>query len=443
MEYQKKIKRILASLDQNDQILKAVALRIDNEALQHAKQFDEEQILEKNKTFLGGLPIAVKDIIDLQNHPTISGSKTRLQNPPATIDASVIKNLKAAGAIPVVKTQTVEFAIGGWGTNHTLGTPSNPWNTEIPHAPGGSSSGTGVLVGAGIVPAGLGTDTGGSIRIPASFCGCVGLKTSIGSVSRAGVTPLSETLDTIGPITQSVEIAAQMFQVMQGPDIKDKTTYGYRHQNVLRDLKKGISGMRLGVLNVDEMPHLSTEVLDCFNDAVDVLRDLGASLVPFSLPKSLDYYETCNMIISAVEGYATYQAIVEDINSELASPNRARLKRGKDITAHEFKSTMRMRDLDHIEMEIAMDLLDAIVLPTTPITAPPISEVDENSFIMSQHTRVANFLSMTGLSVPMKLASTGMPTGLQILGRQFNDGLVLRIGHAYETARGKITNPYF
>ena len=131
MEYQKKIKRILASLDQNDQILKAVALRIDNEALQHAKQFDEEQIFEKNKTFLGGLPIAVKDIIDLQNHPTTSGSKTRLQNPPATIDASVIKNLKAAGAIPVVKTQTVEFAIGGWGTNHTLGTPSNPWNTEL------------------------------------------------------------------------------------------------------------------------------------------------------------------------------------------------------------------------------------------------------------------------------------------------------------------------
>ena len=317
MEYQQKIKRILASLDQNDQILKAVALRIDNEALRHAKQFDEEQIFEKNKTLLDGLPIAVKDIIDLQNYPTVSGSKTRLQNPPATIDASVIKNLKAAGAIPVVKTQTVEFAIGGWGTNHTLGTPSNPWNTEIPHAPGGSSSGTGVLVGAGIVPAGLGTDTGGSIRIPASFCGCVGLKTSIGSVSRAGVTPLSETLDTIGPITQSVEMAAQMFQVMQGPDIKDQTTYGYRHQNVLRDLKKGISGMRLGVLNVDEMPHLSTEVLDCFNDAIDVLRDLGASLVPFSLPKSLDYYETCNMIISAVEGYATYQAIVEDTTQNL------------------------------------------------------------------------------------------------------------------------------
>lgn len=443
MKYQQNIKRILDSLDQHDQILKAVALRVDNDALQHAMQFDDQHNFEKNKTFLDGLPIAVKDIIDIKNHPTVSGSKTRLQNPPAATDASVIKNLKAAGAIPVVKTQTVEFAIGGWGTNYTLGTPNNPWNPNIPHAPGGSSSGTGVLVGAGIVPAGLGTDTGGSVRIPASFCGCVGLKTSMGSVSRAGVTPLSETLDTVGPMAQSVEIAAQMFQVMQGPDIKDKTTYGYQHQNVLRDLKRGISGMRLGVLNIEEMPHLSTEVLDCFNDALNVLRDLGASLIPFSLPKSLDYYQTCNSIISAVEGYATYREIVENINSELAGPNRARLKRGKDVTAHEFKSIMRARDLDHKEIEIAMDLIDAIVLPTTPITAPPISQVDESSFVMSHHSRVANFLSMTALSVPMKLASCGLPTGLQVLGRQFNDGLILRIGYAYETARGKITNPYF
>jgi aspartyl-tRNA(Asn)/glutamyl-tRNA(Gln) amidotransferase subunit A len=241
-------------LKTNDARLHAVAEMLEGPAMLEAGHRDALSSQGLSLGPLHGLPFVVKDIIDVAGAPTRSGSLTRKDSSPCERDAPVVAALRGAGAIPIAKSNTVEFAIGGWGTNQTVGTPHNPWDMNVPRVPGGSSSGTGALVGAGLVPAGLGTDTGGSVRLPAAFCGCVGLKTSIGLVSRTGVTPLSDTLDTVGPLTSTVKLAAQMLTVMQGPDLDDPTTIGSPMKCPLRDLDRGISGLRLGVITTDAMP---------------------------------------------------------------------------------------------------------------------------------------------------------------------------------------------
>ena len=390
---------------------------------------------------LHGMPIVVKDIIDVAGVPTRSGSLTRAENPPCERDAPVVAALRGAGAIPVAKSNTVEFAIGGWGTNQTVGTPRNPWDLKTHRIPGGSSSGTGVLVGAGLVPGGLGTDTGGSVRLPAAFCGCVGLKTSIGLVSRAGVTPLSDTLDTVGPLTSSVRLAAEMLDVMQGPDPADPTTLDAPHTSPLRHLEKGISGLRFGRIAADAMPHLSLEMSEAFEAALAQLHVLGATIVDCSLPMPFDEYQRVGGLISATEAYATYAEMVDDAAAPMAMPNRRRMARGKDVTAWERIRIERDRARAIADVDAVMDTLDAIVLPTTPFTAIPVDDVDEDDMSYGNHSRFVNYLELAGLSVPMSLTPGGLPTSLQIVVRRYDDPLALRIGAAFEQARGAFPKP--
>ncbi len=421
--------------------LKAVVSTFDESALAAARQCDAMSSTGVTGGHLQGLPFVVKDIIDVGGEPTQSGSLTRSENPPASQDAPVVEALRGAGAIPIAKTHTVEFAIGGWGTNETVGTPVNPWDLETHRVPGGSSSGTGVLVGAGIVPAGLGTDTGGSVRIPAAFCGCVGHKTSIGLVSRAGVTPLSDTLDTVGPLADSVERAARMLAVMQGPDEADPTTLGVNFKCPLRDLHRGIEGLRLARIKTDHMPHLTSAVAQAFDHALNQLHEAGATITDVELPLPLDEYQHLGGIISASEAYATYSDIVDDMTSKMAAPIRTRMLRGADVTAAELVRIQRDRARAINDFEAVIDRVDAIVLPTAAFTAIPISEVDETDMTMSSHTRFANYLELAALAVPMSVTETGLPTSLQIVVRRFDDPLALRIGAAFEQIRGPFPKP--
>ena len=387
------------------------------------------------------MPFVVKDIIDVSGVATRSGSLTRQDNPPAPRDAPVVATLRGAGAIPVAKANTVEFAIGGWGTNQTIGTPRNPWDMATHRNPGGSSSGTGVLVGAGLVAAGLGTDTGGSVRLPAAFCGCVGLKTSIGLVSRSGVTPLSETLDTVGPLTASVELAAHMLAVMQGADPGDPTTLGVTAKCPLRDLDKGIAGLRIARIKIDAMTYLSPDMAAAFEAALDQLREAGATITDCTLPMSFDDYQRIGGMISATEAYATYADIVDDPAAPMAEPNRQRMARGKTVTAAERIRIERDRARQIADFETVIDTCDAIVLPTTPFTAIPVADVDESDMTYGSHTRFVNFLELAGLSVPMSLTPAGLPTSLQIVVRRYDDPLALRIGRAFEQVRGSFPSP--
>src|SRR5437762_12697642 len=228
---------------------------------------------------LHGVPIALKDLIDLEGRVTTGGSMAwRERRSPVT--ASLARRLIAAGMIVLGKTHTVEFAMGGWGTNQHLGTPWNPWDPEVPRTPGGSSSGSGVAVASGMAPWAIGTDTGGSVRLPASWCGLSGLKTTIGRVSTYGILPLAPSLDTPGPMARSVEDAALLYTVMQGSDPLDpRTLSAPPPQHVTAGLRRGVKGLRRARIPQGERDGCTPEVLAAYDEALETLARLGAEIV--------------------------------------------------------------------------------------------------------------------------------------------------------------------
>ncbi|HEX4893648.1 MAG TPA: amidase [Hyphomicrobiaceae bacterium] len=390
---------------------------------------------------LEGMAIAVKDIIDVAGLVTGCGSLTTKGKAPAERDAPVVEKLRAAGAIVPGKTHTVEYAFGGYGTNITVGTPWNAWDRKVHRIPGGSSSGTGVAVGAGLVPGGLGTDTGGSVRIPAALNGCVGLKTSLGRVSRAGVAPLSQTLDSIGPLAKDVTTAALMFAAMQGPDPADPSTDGVKPVDPFADLERGVSGLRIGRLVDADIPLATAEVRADFDAALRRLADLGATIVPVEMPVSLDRLgHLCGQFM-APEAYAYWGHFVDDPNSGLAAPIRARMLVGKTTPAPDY-ITARNNQRGNIDKFLSViDRLDAVALPTIAFPAIPVAEVDETKAPMAAHTRWANYLDLCGIAVPTALSAGRLPMSLQIVCRKLDDALALRIGRAFEKARGAFPAP--
>ena len=231
-----------------------------------------------------GVPIALKDLVEMEGRIATGGSKvwaTRRANRTATL----ARRLIGAGMIIIGKTHTVEFALGGWGTNEHMGTPRNPWDARTHRVPGGSSSGSGVAVAARMVPWAIGTDTGGSVRLPASFCGVTGLKTTIGRISTFGVLPLSTTLDTPGPITRSVEDAALLYQLLLGEDPLDRLTLGQPGAAPLAGLKRGVRGLRLARITEGERDGVAPEILAAYDQALETLARAGARIGTIELPK--------------------------------------------------------------------------------------------------------------------------------------------------------------
>src|SRR3989442_1068403 len=251
---------------------------------------------------LHGVPIALKDLIDLEGRVTTGGTMVwRERRSPAT--ATLARRLIAQGMIVLGKTHTVEFAMGGWGTNQHLGTPWNPWDPAVHRTPGGSSSGSGVSVASGMAPWAIGTDTGGSVRLPASWCGLTGLKTTIGRVSTFGILPLSPTLDTPGPMARSVEDAALLYQVMQGPDPLDPRTRGISPSDPMPMLKRGVRGLRLARIPEAGGNGVAADVLAAYDTSLDALARLGAEIVTVQLPRRFaDFTDLTGRIIGA-EGY--------------------------------------------------------------------------------------------------------------------------------------------
>src|SRR5947209_15061599 len=218
---------------------------------------------------LHGVPIALKDLIEIEGK-IVTGGTLIWRDRRAQRTATLVRRLIGQGMIVLGKTHTVEFAYGGWGTNARMGTPWNPWDPKVPRTPGGSSSGSGVAVAARLAPWAIGTDTGGSVRLPASFCGLTGLKTTIGRVSTYGILPLSPTLDTPGPMAHSVEDAALLYQAMEGPDPLDRHTQGRPSGEVMEKLRRGVRGLRLAVMPEGERAGVASDVLAAFDHSVDV-----------------------------------------------------------------------------------------------------------------------------------------------------------------------------
>lgn len=390
---------------------------------------------------LHGIPIALKDLFDTAGIRTTSGAKARDRFVPDT-SATVAMRLSRAGAILIGKTNMVELAFGPYGLNPHYGTPPNPWGKD--RVPGGSSSGSGVAVAAGLVPVALGTDTGGSIRIPASFCGVVGFKPTLERISRAGATPLSWSLDSIGPLTRCIEDAALVFEAIAGADPADPVTLTQPPVDVMRGLKRGARGLRIGFVRDPFCDGANAEVIAAVENAADVLRDLGGDVIDLPVPEAqaaLDEEREGrgSAIVMSVEGYACHRALIEQ-HGEMMDPRiRARLELGASFSAPDYAMALQRREQLQLSVRETLRDVDAAICPTMPTVAPRISEVDVAPARLT--TRLVNFLGLCAISVPCGWSGDNLPIGLQIIGKPYGEARILRVAHAYQQAAGTLCHP--
>ncbi len=383
---------------------------------------------------LHGVPIALKDLIDLEGRVTTGGSKVWIDRVSA-VTATLAERLIAAGMIVLGKTHTVEFAMGSWGTNTHLGTPRNPWDAKVHRTPGGSSSGSAVAVAAALTPIAIGTDTGGSVRLPAAWCGIVGLKVTAGRISTYGVLPLSSTLDTPGPMARSVEDAALIFRVLNGPDPRDRQTLAWTAADPMPTLRRGVAGLRLAVLPDVERSGVDAEMLTAYDASVDQLAKLGAEIVRAKLPHRLSDYAAANGQIIGAEGYRFVGHLVDDPSLPVDPHIRPRIQIGKNISARDYQLTLAKREEDAREFATALADVDALLTPTALTPAIPIDRADQST-TAAHFTRPGNYLGLCGLAIPNGFTRDGVPTSLQILCHAGQEATALRIGWAYEQATG-------
>ncbi|HXC29031.1 MAG TPA: amidase [Stellaceae bacterium] len=382
---------------------------------------------------LHGVPIALKDLMDLEGRVTTGGSMAWRERR-STVTATLAKKLIAAGMIVLGKTHTVEFAMGGWGTNHHMGTPWNPWDKEVARTPGGSSSGSGVAVASAMAPWAIGTDTGGSVRLPASWCGITGLKTTIGRVSCYGILPLAPSLDTPGPMARSVEDAALLFTVMQGVDPFDRLTLSAPAPcDPFPSLRRGIKGLRLARMPASERNGCDPEMLAAYDGALETLARAGAEIVDVALPIAFADATVATGRIIGSEAYRLTGALVDDPSLPIDPAVRPRIQLGRDIRAHQYLQALADRDRMKADFLAALDRagIDALLTPTTLTAAIPNDAVDQST-TNAHFTRVFNLLEMCGLAVPNGFTASGLPLSLQIVCRPYDEAMALRIGWAYQ-----------
>jgi aspartyl-tRNA(Asn)/glutamyl-tRNA(Gln) amidotransferase subunit A len=379
-----------------------------------------------------GIPIGLKDIIDLEGRVTTGGSAA-WRDRVSPVTATLARQLIGQGMIVIGKTSTVEFAMGGWGTNTHMGTPWNPWDPTVHRTPGGSSSGSGVAVATGMVPAAIGTDTGGSIRHPASWNGIVGLKVTVGRISTHGVLPLSETLDTPGPMARSVEDAALLFRVLQGYDPEDPRTGWVLPADPMAGLKAGVGGLRLGVLESADREGVDAEVLGAYDAALEALAQLGARLIRVTLPiRFRDAAELTTAVI-APEAYRWVGDLADDDRQPIDPHVRPRILLGQNYSARDYLKTLDTRAALKKRFAAATADIDALLTPTTATPAIPIDAVDQKG-LPALFTRLGNLLDLCALALPDGFTKAGLPTSLQIVCRGYDESSALRIGWAYEQA---------
>ena len=340
------------------------------------------------------------------------------------------------------KTKTVESALGGWGTNQRMGTPLNPWDLNNPRVPGGSSSGSGVAVTAGLSVCATGTDTGGSIRLPAAFCGLTGLKVSKSCLPVDGIMPLSDTLDTPGPMTRSVTDTALMLAIMQGHKARIIDHDFQEKSDLFACLQADVSGLKLGVLDACERNHCSPDVLVAYDDAVRRLMALGVEIEVFTAPQRYGDLANANGALTIYEGYAHHKNLYEDPSRRVDEDVRKRMLTGRMMTHASHQQRLRTREKDMQQFNKALTGFDALLTPTIISAAPLLSEIDQD--VSPGHfTRPFNYLDMCALAMPTQPTPTGLPTSLQIAARASQEALTLRIGAALEATFGTQTRPNF
>jgi aspartyl-tRNA(Asn)/glutamyl-tRNA(Gln) amidotransferase subunit A len=419
-----------------DRQLNSYITLLRDQALTQARAAEQEIRAGHYRGPLHGIPIAVKDLFYTAAIQTTAGSKILRDFKPA-YDATVITRLCDAGAILIGKLNMHEFAHGATSASSLIGACNNPW--DMLRIPGGSSGGSAAALAAGLCFGSLGSDTGGSIRIPAALCGIVGLKPTYGRVSRYGAFPLSWSLDHVGPMTRTVTDAALMLQVIAGHDRHDPTTRTAVVPDYSAALTNDIEGARLGIPQGFYFEQLDAEVRDSIRAAIQTLERAGAQVEEISLPLS-KYAAAAGRIISLTESAEIHEPFLKARSADYSPDVRAGLLLGQLILGKQYLKAQRVRSLIRQEMSAALRRVDALVTPTVPIPAPRIGQttVDINqetvdiTWALSRLTRPANLAGFPAISVPCGFTQGGLPIGLQLIGRPFAEATVLQLAYAYE-----------
>ena len=448
-------KAYIDRIDKKEDDVKAFVTTLKEEAIKKAKKIDEEIKTDKNKSQVLGIPIGIKDNICTKGIKTTCSSHM-LENFVSPYDATVVEKLNEEGLINLGKLNMDEFAMGGSTEYSYFKKTSNPWNLN--KVPGGSSGGSAAAVAAEMVPWALGSDTGGSIRQPASFCGVVGLKPTYGLVSRYGLVAFASSLDQIGPITKDVEDAALLLNIIAGPDKKDSTSENIEVKDYTKNLKNDIKGKKIGVPREFFGEGLNKEVKENIENAIKRYKNLGAEIVDISLDIA-NYSLATYYIIACAEASSNlgrfdgirygYRAKefkdLKDLYKKSRSEGfgeevKRRIILGTYVLSSGYydayyKKAQKVRTLVMKEFEKAFEKCDVILTPTAPSVAFDIGSKSKNPlemYLADIYTVSVNIAGLPGISIPSGVNSENMPIGMQLIGNKFEEEKILNIAYQFE-----------
>jgi aspartyl-tRNA(Asn)/glutamyl-tRNA(Gln) amidotransferase subunit A len=407
-------------------------------ALAAADDADAALAKGKNRGALHGVPLAHKDMYYDEGKVVTCGSKIR-RDFVATTTSTALQRLKDSGTVRLGSLQMVEFAYGPTGHNPHYGAVRNPF--AVDHITGGSSSGSGAAVAARLTFAALGSDTGGSIRMPAHFCGVTGLKTTFGRISRAGAMPLSQSLDTVGPLARTSEDCALLLGLMAGPDPLDPTAAREPVPDYMAATREQIKGLKIGVPTAFYVDDLDPEVGRVLDETVATLKAEGATIIAVELPDQRQLTAACQLVL-ATEAAAYHKRWLIERPGDYGPQVLMRLQNGLSISGVSYLEAMRWRGPALAAYLAAVAGVDAVLAPAAPVPAPTISESDIGNSPdaeaviqrLTRFTRPVNYLGLPSLSIPSGFTRNGLPVGMQLIGRSFDEAMLLRIGAAFQRA---------
>jgi aspartyl-tRNA(Asn)/glutamyl-tRNA(Gln) amidotransferase subunit A len=407
-------------------------IRLDrDDALKAAEAADRARAGGRTLGPLHGVPLAHKDMFYRRGKVATCGSKIR-RDFIADRTATVLTRLDAAGALQLAALNMNEFAYGPSGHNPHFGDCCNPWSPA--HITGGSSAGSGAAVAARLVYGALGSDTGGSVRLPAAICGVVGLKTTSGRVSRSGAMPLSFSLDTVGPLTRTVRDCALLYEVIAGPDPADPTTADLPTGPLGEALEAGVRGLRLGVPSTYFLDGMTPETGRLFAAVAETYRSLGAEIVEVA-PPGLDEISALATVVLSVEASTLHMNWYRERKEDYSDVVRARLELGFQHPGTRYVEALILRT-QHLDAfgHAVFDHVDAMLAPVLPMPVPTRAATADGSAtgLLTRCARPINYLGLPSLSLPAGFTDNGLPFGVQLVGRPFAEADLLRIGRAYE-----------
>jgi aspartyl-tRNA(Asn)/glutamyl-tRNA(Gln) amidotransferase subunit A len=429
---------LLKRIEKVDKKLNAFITVLHDEVMTSAKQSEQEVMDGKIRGPLHGVPVGLKDIVYTKGIRTTMGSESFKNHLPG-YDAAVVEKLKGAGALIIGKLNTHQFAYGPTGDRSYYGPSRNPYDTN--RITGGSSGGSGAAVAAGLCYGALGTDTGGSVRIPSACCGIVGMKPTFGRVSKYGVFPLSWTLDHVGPMTRTVRDNAIMLSVMSGHDPRDPYSIQRDPEDFTRHLHEDIKGSVIGIPTGFYFENVDEEILASMREVISLFKSLGAQIKEVAIPYIYEAWQAHQVVLRS-EAFAIHKERVASEPDKYDDLVKERILTGQDTKAYEYVDAEQLRIKSVQGFHKVLQEVDVILAPTlailpTEVFQTEITRYGERRLVRGEITRLTGPTDLNGLpslTVPCGFSPQGLPIGFQLIGGRLNEAKVYQFGHAFETA---------